>query len=60
MAWAAVPDVSYIPIESPIIYKGARCPNGPLNGAVNVNLAKYPHGLGGLGPCAGNVNAAQA
>ena len=60
MAWAAVPGVSCILIESPTIYKGVRCPNGPLNGAVDVNLAKYPDGLGGPGPCAGTVNAVEA
>lgn len=56
VAWANVPGVSCTLLEGPTIYKGTRCPNGPLNGAIFQNLAKYPDGLGGSGPCAGTVS----
>ena len=59
MGWTAVPGVSCVLIEGPTVYKGARCPNGPLDGAIDVNLVKYPDALGGPGPCAGVVKVVQ-
>ncbi|KAL8708958.1 MAG: hypothetical protein Q9225_007529 [Loekoesia sp. 1 TL-2023] len=59
VAWSVVPGKSCTLIESPFIYRGPRCANGPLNGTIGVNLAKYPDALAGLGPCAGTVNTVQ-
>ncbi len=58
-AWAAVPGVSCVLIEGPTVYRGARCPDGPLNRAIDVSLAKNPDALGGPGPCAGTVKVVQ-